>query len=73
MTARGIGVGVHYRSVTSYSFYQERFGWRSEDYPNARQIGDETLSIPFSAKLDDSEIARVIGAVRAIAGQAASR
>lgn len=66
MTARQIGVGVHYRSLTNFALYRERFGWRNEDYPNAWQIGEETLSIPLSAKLDESEIERVIDAVRSV-------
>ncbi len=66
MTALKIGVGVHYRSLTSYAFYRDRFAWRSEDCPNATLVGDETLSIPLSAKLDEGEIARIIDAVRSI-------
>jgi dTDP-4-amino-4,6-dideoxygalactose transaminase len=63
MTARGIGVGVHYLSIPEHPVYQERFGWQPEDYPNAMRIGRQTVSLPLSAKLTDDEVTRVIEAV----------
>ena len=33
---QNIGVGVHYLSIPEHPFYSERFGWRAEDYPQAR-------------------------------------
>jgi dTDP-4-amino-4,6-dideoxygalactose transaminase len=64
MTAAGIGVGVHYLSVPEHPVYQEQFGWRPEDYPNAMRIGRETVSLPLSAKLTDGEASRVIEGVK---------
>jgi dTDP-4-amino-4,6-dideoxygalactose transaminase len=63
MTARKIGVGVHYLSIPEHPFYRQRFGWRQEDYPNAVAVGRQTVSLPLSAKLDDSSVERVIAAV----------
>ncbi len=63
MTARNIGVGVHYVSVPEHPFYQERFGWRPEDYPCAMRIGRQTVSLPFSARLTDEDVTDVIEAV----------
>ncbi len=65
MTARGVGVGVHYLSIPEHPVYQEKFGWRPEDYPNAMRIGRQTVSLPLSAKLTDAEVSCVIEAVRA--------
>jgi dTDP-4-amino-4,6-dideoxygalactose transaminase len=64
MTARGIGVGVHYLSIPEHPFYQERFGWRPEQYPAAMDIGRRTVSLPLSARLSDADVDRVIEAVR---------
>lgn len=63
MTARNIGVGVHYLSIPEHPVYQEKFGWRPEDYPNAMRTGRQTVSLPLSAKLADDEVLRVIEAV----------
>jgi len=64
MTRLGIGVGVHYLSVAEHPYYQERFGWRPEEWPEAMRIGRQTVSLPLSPRLGDDDVARVIDAVR---------
>lgn len=65
MTARSIGVGVHYLSIPEHPYYQRTFGWRPEDYPQAMRIGRQTVSLPLSPKLTESDVQRVIYATRA--------
>lgn len=69
MTAQNIGVGVHYLSLPEHPYYQQTFGWKPEDYPNATRVGRQTVSIPLSAKLTDEDVEDVIGAVRQICGK----
>lgn len=69
MTARNIGVGVHYLSIPEHPFYREAFGWKPTDYPNAHRIGRETVSLPLSAKLTDRDVGDVIEAVGEILNQ----
>jgi dTDP-4-amino-4,6-dideoxygalactose transaminase len=64
MTAENVGVGVHYRSIPVQPYYAERFGWKPEDYPNSVSIGEQTVSLPLSAKLTDEDVHDVIRAVR---------
>lgn len=64
MTPNNVGVGVHYLSVPEHPIYQEKFGWRPEDYPNAMSVGRQTVSLPLSAGLTDAEVSRVIEVVR---------
>ncbi len=64
--ALNIGTGVHYRSIPSFSVYQERFGWSDDDYPNAAKVGASTVSLPLSAALRDEDVADVIAAVREV-------
>jgi dTDP-4-amino-4,6-dideoxygalactose transaminase len=61
---RGIGTGVHYRSLHLHQYYRERFGYRPEDFPNAHWISERTVSLPLSAKLTEEEVDRIIRAVR---------
>ena len=65
MTARNIGVGVHYRSLPEHPYYQQTFRWRPEDYPHAMRIGRQTVSLPLSAGLTNDDVDAVIAAVRA--------
>ncbi len=66
MTAQNIGVGVHYLSIPEHPYYQQTYGWRPEDYPNAMRIGRQTVSLPLSAKLTDKDVQDVITAVRKV-------
>jgi dTDP-4-amino-4,6-dideoxygalactose transaminase len=66
MTAQKIGVGVHYLSIPEHPYYQETFGWKPEEYPNAMKIGQQTVSLPISAKLTDGDVVDVIEAVKGI-------
>jgi dTDP-4-amino-4,6-dideoxygalactose transaminase len=63
MTRNRVGTGVHYLSVPEHPYYQQRFGWRPEHWPNATRIGRQTVSLPLSPKLTESDIERVVGAV----------
>jgi dTDP-4-amino-4,6-dideoxygalactose transaminase len=63
MTAMGIGVSVHYLSLTEHPYYKQRLGWKSEDTPVATRIGQQTVSLPLTAKLCDRDVERVIAAV----------
>ncbi len=65
MTNHNIGVGVHYQSIPEHPYYQQSFGWKPEDYPNAMAIGRQTVSLPLGAKLTDEDVADVISAVKA--------
>lgn len=63
MTYHGIGVGVHYLSLPEHPYYQERFGWKPEQYPHAMQVGRQTVSLPLGPKMSDEDVADVVEAV----------
>ena len=67
MNAQNIGTGVHYLSVPEHPFYQETFGWKPENYPNAMRIGRQTVSLPLSAKLTDEDVKDIIYCVKNLA------
>jgi len=68
MTKKRIGVGVHYLSIPEHPYYQKRYGWKPEEYPNAMNIGRQTVSLPISAKLSDADIKYIISSVKEILG-----
>jgi dTDP-4-amino-4,6-dideoxygalactose transaminase len=70
MTAQGIGVGVHYLSIPEHGYYQQRFGWVPEAYPNAMRIGRQTVSLPLSARLTEHDRSDVVEAVHRVLGSA---
>ena len=66
MTYNGIGVGVHYMSLPEHPYYQQTFGWKPEDYPNAMRIGRQIVSLPISAKLSDDDVRDVVESVKRV-------
>ncbi|SDU00678.1 dTDP-4-amino-4,6-dideoxygalactose transaminase [Verrucomicrobium sp. GAS474] len=62
----GIGTGVHYRAIPTHSAYKKRFGWDAAAWPVAHRIGEQTVSLPLSAKLTDADIDRVISGVKGL-------
>jgi dTDP-4-amino-4,6-dideoxygalactose transaminase len=64
MTAHRIGVGVHYLAIPEHPFYQKRFGWNPAATPEAVRIGRTTMTLPLSPRISDSDVNRVVDAVR---------
>ena len=64
MNANRIGTGVHYLSLAEHPYYQDRFQWRPEQWPNAMRIGRATASLPLSPKLSDADVERVVATTR---------
>ena len=61
---RNVGTGVHYRAISAYKVYRDRFGWDPDDVPVARDIGETILSLPLSPQMSDADVASVIDAIR---------
>ena len=70
LTARGIGVSVHFIPLHHHTYYRERYRYRSEDLPVASAAFEQIVSLPIYPKMDDSAVARVIDAVRDVAQEA---
>jgi len=66
MKEEKIGTGVHYKSIPGFSYYQNTYKWKPEDYPNSTSIGDRTVSIPLSPSLNDQQLERIIETVNKI-------
>jgi dTDP-4-amino-4,6-dideoxygalactose transaminase len=66
MNAACIGTGVHYLSIPEHPYYQQRFGWRPEQWPHAMHLGRQTVSLPLSPGMTDADTERVIDAVRGL-------
>ena len=60
---------MHYLSIAEHPYYQQRFGWRPEQWPVAMAIGRRTMSLPLSPKLGDDEVDDVVRAVWRVVGR----
>ncbi|WP_267222671.1 DegT/DnrJ/EryC1/StrS family aminotransferase [Dyella silvae] len=69
MNVARFGAGVHYLPLHEHPFYQERFGWRPEQWPHAMRVGRQTVSLPLSPAISGDDAGHVIGAVRSVIGR----
>jgi dTDP-4-amino-4,6-dideoxygalactose transaminase len=63
MADRGIGIGVHYVSIPSLSYYRAQ-GYRAEDTPVAARVGRETVTLPMFPAMSDEDVASVCRELR---------
>jgi UDP-4-amino-4,6-dideoxy-N-acetyl-beta-L-altrosamine transaminase len=63
---RGIGTQVHYIPVQTQPFYAKKYGYSSSDCPIAERYYAQALSIPLYPRMSDSDVERVVDAVRAL-------
>ncbi|WP_373036549.1 DegT/DnrJ/EryC1/StrS family aminotransferase [Sulfurimonas sp.] len=60
LQSEGIGVAVNYRAIHILDYYKNRFGYKDEDFPVAKEFGDKVISIPLYSKLTDLQTNYVI-------------
>jgi dTDP-4-amino-4,6-dideoxygalactose transaminase len=68
LAAEGIGIGVHFRSLTVQKFYREKYGFKPGDHPVAEKVSDQVLSLPLYPAMTEGDVERVIRAVRKVVG-----
>jgi dTDP-4-amino-4,6-dideoxygalactose transaminase len=66
MKTEKIGTGIHFAPLHLHKYYRETFGHKKGDFPNAEWIGERTVSLPLSPKLDINDVTDVIGAVQKV-------
>jgi len=62
----GLGVNVHYRPVHLLAYYRKRFGYRGGECPVAEAAGAQLLTLPLFHGMRDTDVERVIQAVRTV-------
>jgi dTDP-4-amino-4,6-dideoxygalactose transaminase len=66
LKTRNIGASVHFIPVHLHPFYQERFGYRRGDLPQAEAIYDRIVSLPLYPRMTEADVYDVVQSVRHI-------
>jgi dTDP-4-amino-4,6-dideoxygalactose transaminase len=66
--AAGIGCSVHYIPLHLQPYWRERYDLTPERFPHSQHAYERMLSLPLYTRMDDSQIERVMAAVRALLG-----
>lgn len=64
-----IGTGIHFISLHLHDYYARTYGFKPNDFPNAKFISDRTISLPLSAKLTEEDVQSVISAVKKVVSE----
>jgi UDP-4-amino-4,6-dideoxy-N-acetyl-beta-L-altrosamine transaminase len=60
----GIGVNLHYIPVHTQPYYQQRFGFKTGDFPEAERYYAEAISLPMYPTMDENQQDLVVAALR---------
>jgi len=63
-----VGTGIHFISLHLHKIYREMFGFKEQDFPNAKFVSGRTISLPLSPKLTEQDVEDVIQAVTKVVG-----
>jgi dTDP-4-amino-4,6-dideoxygalactose transaminase len=69
----GVGCSVHWRPLHLHPYYQETFGWRSEDLPVSSRVWETLVSLPIFPGMREAEIEHVVSTVRDLVRANATR
>ncbi len=68
---RGVDSKPYMPAIHLMSFYRERFGHREGEFPVCEDVASRSLALPFFPELTESQIERVVSAVREIVAEPA--
>lgn len=66
---QNIGTSVHFIPLHLHPYYRDSFGYRSEDFPHASIIFQQTVSLPIYPKMTEADIKYVSEVVKATVNQ----
>lgn len=63
LAERGIGTSVHYKPIHRMTYYRDRYGLRTDDFPTAERIWRGCFSLPIHAWLTTEELRYIADSV----------
>ena len=66
INSKGIGTSVHYIPVHMHSYYIKKYGYRSSDFPNAKQLSESVITLPLYPGLNDLELDYTVSMINEI-------
>jgi len=57
---QGIGTSVHYIPIHMHSYYVNKYGFKPDDYPLAKEASETVISLPIYPRMKDIQIKYII-------------
>ncbi|MDD5194066.1 MAG: bifunctional SDR family oxidoreductase/aminotransferase class I/II-fold pyridoxal phosphate-dependent enzyme [Candidatus Omnitrophica bacterium] len=64
LKCENVGVGIHFNSLHLQHYYQKRFKFKKEDFPQSAYLSERILSLPLYPSMTQYDIETVIKAVK---------
>ncbi len=64
MKGENIGIGLHYQSTHTFSYYAKQYGWKPADFPHSLTVSERIFSLPLFPTMTIAEQDRVIKALK---------
>lgn len=64
LKTKNIGTSVHFIPIHLHSYYQNRYGWQSGQFPRAEAYYQSEISLPLYPTMSDGDVDDVVEAVR---------
>jgi len=68
MFENGIQTSLHFIPLYRHTYYREKYGLRTESYPNSEEIYKRMVSLPIYSALETDGVSRIIETIRSITG-----
>jgi perosamine synthetase len=62
----GIETNLHYKPLHMHKFYCEKYGFKPEDFPNAKYVYERAVSLPIYPGLTKGQVGRIIHSIKKI-------
>jgi len=66
LRAENLGVNVHYIPIHLQPYYQKRFGYHKEDFPEAENYYSRVITLPIFPKMSNKDIDDVVMAAKKV-------
>lgn len=73
MTELRVGTSVHFIPLHLHPYWRDRYGWSPADFPVAFESYRRSVSLPIYPRMTDTDVERVVEAVRASLDRAITR
>ncbi|WP_249009734.1 DegT/DnrJ/EryC1/StrS aminotransferase family protein [Conexibacter sp. DBS9H8] len=71
LAERGVPAKPYFPAIHLMSYYRERFGYRSGQFPVTEEVSARSLALPFFPAMTEAQVATVVAALTAVLGRVA--
>ncbi|MFA5065941.1 MAG: DegT/DnrJ/EryC1/StrS family aminotransferase [Dehalococcoidia bacterium] len=64
-----IGTSVHFIPLHMHPYYAQTFGYKPDDFPNAKYVYERAISLPLYPAMSEEDINDVLSAMKYVAGK----